>query len=195
MKSNERFPCDEGHVGCGHARGDRDRSDRLRSGSARGDRGGPQQPAKARLAGADHSGDRGRLRYRRDHAPGRGVEAQRVALAGAVHGRRRGGSSARQDPTIAHPSVAAGDHRGDGDQGDRCVARHLDGRAGLLHITRAEGGRRGPQDEQLSPCSAGVSAGEHQGREHEQGYALPHPLTPGRSRAGHYHSPSSKWPA
>ena len=96
----------------GHAQGDRDRSERRRSCSARGDRGGPEQPAEARLAGADHPGDRGRLRHRRDHAPGRGVEAQRLALAGAVHERRRRRSAARQDPAGAHPAAAQGGGRG-----------------------------------------------------------------------------------
>src|SRR5512133_3952239 len=52
---------------------------------------GPEQPAEARLAGEDHSGDRGRSRHDRDHAPERQVEAERLALAGAVHDGWRDG--------------------------------------------------------------------------------------------------------
>ena len=49
--------------------------------------GGPQQLAKACLAGADHSGDSGRLRHRRDQVPGRDLRTMRVALARAVPAR------------------------------------------------------------------------------------------------------------
>jgi len=50
---------------CGdeYARGDVGSSERCRSGAFGGDRGGSQQPAEACLAGADHSGDGGRLRH------------------------------------------------------------------------------------------------------------------------------------
>jgi hypothetical protein len=99
-------------VGCRHAQGNRDRRDRRRSCSARGDRGGPQQPAKARLAGADHSGDRGGLRHRRGDASGGRVEAQRLALAGALHARRRRRFAARQDSAGTYPAGAEGRGRG-----------------------------------------------------------------------------------
>ena len=46
--------CAVAMLSCGHAQGNRDRRERRRSCSSRGDRRGSQQPAKARLAGADH---------------------------------------------------------------------------------------------------------------------------------------------
>src|SRR5512132_879387 len=64
-----------------------------------------RQPAEARLAGEDHPGDRGRSRHGRDHAPQRQVEAERLALAGAVHDGRRGRASARQDAVSRIPPL------------------------------------------------------------------------------------------
>ena len=69
-----------------HARRDQHRGERCGPCPAGADRGGSEQPAEARLAGADHPGDGGGLRHGGDHAPGRGVQALRLALAGALHG-------------------------------------------------------------------------------------------------------------
>ena len=71
-------------VDCHHAQENRDRSQCRRSCSAQGDRGGPQQHV---WAGAVHPGHCRGLRHRRGDAPGGRVEAQRVALAGALHDR------------------------------------------------------------------------------------------------------------
>ena len=68
--------------------------------------GGSQQPAKACLAGADHPGHGRGLRHRRGHAPRRGLEALCVALAGAVHARRRGWPAARQDQKARSAAIA-----------------------------------------------------------------------------------------
>ena len=87
-----RWMCESG----GHAQGRHRRSQRRRSCPSGSARRGPEQPAEARLAGEDHPGDRGRFRHGRDHAPQRQVEAERLALAGAVHDGRRGRASARQ---------------------------------------------------------------------------------------------------
>jgi hypothetical protein len=86
------------------------------------DRSGLQ---KARLAGADHSGDRRRLRHRGRAAPSGGVEAVRLALAGAVHDHGRRRPAARPDAAVAHPAVAQGRGRGgrDADRGRGAARR------------------------------------------------------------------------
>ena len=98
----------------GHARRDQHRGERCGPRAAGADRGGSEQPAKARLAGTDHPGDGGGLRHRGDHAPRRGVQALRLALAGAVHARRRGRAGARQDPQAGPATLAAGRGRAGG---------------------------------------------------------------------------------
>jgi hypothetical protein len=70
-----------------------------------------RKPAKACVAGADHSGDGRRLWHRRDHAPRRGLETVRVALARAVHARGGGRPTARQDAQTRAAATAAGSDR------------------------------------------------------------------------------------
>ena len=77
------------------ARGDQHRSERGGSRAIGRGRGGSQEPAKACVAGGDHSGDDGGLRNGRDHAPGRGLKAVCVALAGTVYARGGGRAAAR----------------------------------------------------------------------------------------------------
>jgi hypothetical protein len=101
---------------CGdeYARGDVGSSERCRSGAFGGDRGGSRQPAEACLAGADHSGDGGRLRHGGDHASRPGFKALCVVLAGSgsYRGDRRAGarhdgqSGRHQRPARCNASVA-----------------------------------------------------------------------------------------
>ena len=99
------------------------------------------------MAGPDHSGERGGLRHCGGDAPGRRVETVRVALAGAVHDRRRGRPAARQDAAGTHPAVAQGRHRAGRD----------------LHAGRAAAGRRDPLD--------GAGAGRGQRAQRQLGAA------------------------
>ena len=81
-------------------------ADRARLGSGRGR---PEQPAEARLAGADHPADGGRLRHGARSCGGPASrKTVRLALAGALHARGRGRAAARQDPALAHPAARAG---------------------------------------------------------------------------------------
>ena len=93
----------------GHARRDQHRGERCGPRAAGADRGGSEQPAKARLAGTDHPGDGGGLRHGGDHAPGRGVQALRLALAAAVPAEE-GLDGLLRDKTRppGHPASAAG---------------------------------------------------------------------------------------
>ena len=50
--------------------------------------------------------DGGWLRHSGDHAPHRHQQDGCLAVAGAVHERRRQRSAARQDPSVAHPALA-----------------------------------------------------------------------------------------
>ena len=88
----------------GHAQRDH-RRERRRPGSSGGGGGGSEQPAKARLAGADRAADRRRPRHGRDHAAGGHEQGRGLALAGAVHDRGGRRAAARQDPAVAHPAA------------------------------------------------------------------------------------------
>ena len=88
------------------ARGDQDRSQCRRSRAIGRGRGRSQPPAKACVAGADHSGDGGGLRHGRDHAPRRRLETLRVALASALYARGGGRPVARQDAQARDTAAA-----------------------------------------------------------------------------------------
>src|SRR5262249_20593953 len=61
---------------------------------------------EACVAVADHSGDGRGLRHGRDHAPRRGLETLRVALARAVHARGGCRPAARQDAKTRSAAIA-----------------------------------------------------------------------------------------
>ena len=109
-------------------------------------RRGSEQSAEARVAGRDHSGDRRRLRDRRDHAPDGQVQALRLALAGAVHDRGGGRSAARQDPAVARPAARS---RGGGARGGADADRSAGGDHPLDRRDDGEGGRH---QRQLGPA-------------------------------------------
>ena len=88
------------------ARGDRYRGECRRPRTTGRGGSGSQQPAKACVAGADHSGHGRGLRHRRNHAPRRGFEALCVALARAVYARGRGRPAARQDAKTRSAAIA-----------------------------------------------------------------------------------------
>ena len=69
------------------------------------DRGGPKQPAEARLAGSDRVVDSGRLRHGRDHAASWCQQDRCLALAGTLHDGRCRWPAARQDPAVAHSAA------------------------------------------------------------------------------------------
>ena len=109
---------------------DRDRLERIVA-----DRNSPQKHVwRARIILATAAG----LRHGGDHAPGRGVQALRLALAGAVHARRRGRAGARQDPQARAAALAAGRGR----SGGRADARRSARRDDALDRPRDGGGQR-----------------------------------------------------
>ena len=143
---------------------------------------GPEQPAEARLAGEDHPGDRGRPRHRRDHAPERQVEAERLALAGAVHDGWRGRASrdktrpsrippleqtiidrvialtATETAAPSHPLDGGGDGRGGRDQ-HQLGAAHLAGAKLQPHRVRSSNSpptRSSPPGCAISPGSTSI---------------------------------------
>jgi len=84
-------------------------ADRARLEAIVADRNNPQNHvwrARIILATADGCGTAGMMR--RAGVP----QPKRLALAGAVHDRRRGRSGARQDPASTHPAVVQGRGRG-----------------------------------------------------------------------------------
>ena len=122
LTENSRRPC--GYPPGEDAQRYQHRGERRRPRPFGGDRGGPEQPAEARVAGQDHPGHDGRARDGRDRAPDRQVQAVRLALAGEVHARGRDRPAARQDPAPAHPAPAAsGDRPRDRADPDRAAAR------------------------------------------------------------------------
>ena len=101
VRRNHRIPYWAAHAIMRDARGDRNRGECRRPGTT--GRGGrrSQQPAKACVAGAGHSGDGGGLRDGRDYALRRGLKALCVAPARTVHARGCRRPVARQDAAIA----------------------------------------------------------------------------------------------
>ena len=103
-----------GGVGCailGHAQGDQHRGYAGGSGALAVDRRGSQQPAEARMAGADRPVERRRPRHDGDHARGRQRQDRGVALAGALYAGGSGGSDPGQDPAPAPGAVARRNRR------------------------------------------------------------------------------------
>ena len=90
------------------------------SGQAGGCRRRPQQSTQVGLACRHSIGHCGWARHQRHHAAHGYVEAVHLALAGALHGRRRPWPDARQDATLAHCTAAGREetrhHREDSDR-------------------------------------------------------------------------------
>ena len=135
-------------------------ADRARLEAIVADRNSPQKHVwRARIILATADG----LRHRGGDAPGRGVEALRLALAGAVHGGGRGRPGARQDPAGTHAAVAQGRGRsGRARDAGRAARRDdpLDGagdgrgqRASASARCSASGGRTG-----CDPTRSGASS-------------------------------------
>ncbi len=98
-----------------------------------GDRGGAEQPPEARLAGAEHSPERRWRRHDGDRARGRRGQADGLALAAAVPGRRRRRAVAREVAPTRDCALAGRDGRAGGGPDGRSATRRGDPLDGPRH--------------------------------------------------------------